>query len=323
MPHNAQAALASVSSRRPRLKTPGKVANRVKKTVAAVERGAKTVLTPSAVAGLAVESVWNAAHLAAYPFGVLAERRREQQAYGTSHLAPEQKALLVGNIEAAGTPILLLHGMIDNRSIFTMLRSGLRKRGFARVLTLNYSPFTSDIREAARIVGEQVEAICEETGHDQIHIVGHSLGGLIARYYVQKLQGYQRVHTLVTMGTPHDGTVVAKIGIGNLVNQLRPGSPIIEDLRTPAPEVTTKFVCYWSDLDHLVLPSRNARIKHDDLTVSNCLVRGVGHMSLPIQPRIVNEITHVLTHLDDTPDNTPMVAQATASPAGRNVAPAV
>ena len=42
---------------------------------------------------------------------------------------------MIGDVEAAGTPILLVHGMVDNRSIFTLLRRGLRRRGFGRVLT--------------------------------------------------------------------------------------------------------------------------------------------------------------------------------------------
>ena len=51
----------------------------------------------------------------------------------------------------------------------------------------------------------EVERIVAETGFERIHIIGHSLGGLIARYYVTRLGGDARVHTLVTLGTPHDG----------------------------------------------------------------------------------------------------------------------
>ena len=46
---------------------------------------------------------------------------------------PVQRGLVIGDVEAAGTPILLVHGMVDNRSIFTLLRRGLRRRGFGRV----------------------------------------------------------------------------------------------------------------------------------------------------------------------------------------------
>ena len=55
----------------------------------------------------------------------------------------------------------------------------------------------------------EVERIVEETGFERIHIIGHSLGGLIARYYVTRLGGDARVHTLITLGTPHEGSYAA------------------------------------------------------------------------------------------------------------------
>ena len=99
-----------------------------------------------------------------------------------------------------GTPILLVHGLVDNRSVFTLLRRRLRRRGFGRVVSMNYSPLTADVRVAATLLAEQVEQLCDETGYERIHVVGHSLGGIVARYYVQCLGGDARVHTLVTLG---------------------------------------------------------------------------------------------------------------------------
>ena len=61
-----------------------------------------------------------------------------------------QRGLLMGDVVAAGTPIILVHGLVDNRSIFTLLRRALRRRGFGRVITLNYSPFTQDVRQVAK-----------------------------------------------------------------------------------------------------------------------------------------------------------------------------
>ena len=92
--------------------------------------------------------------------------------------------------------------MVDNRSIFTVLRRGLRRRGFGRVLAVNYSPLTGDVRLAHQLA-DHVEALCEETGYERIHLDRPLMGGLVARYYVQRLGGDERVHTLVTLGTPH------------------------------------------------------------------------------------------------------------------------
>ena len=121
-------------------------------------------------------------------------------------LPPVQRGLVVSDVEAAGTPILLLHGIVDNRSIFTVLRRGLRRRGFGVVASFNYHSLFGDMRQVAARLADVVEQLCEETGYEQIHVVGHSMGGLIARYYVQRLGGDEHVHTLVTLGTPHGGT---------------------------------------------------------------------------------------------------------------------
>jgi pimeloyl-ACP methyl ester carboxylesterase len=258
---------------------------------------ARSVLSPAGLAGLAVEAAWCTAHLAVYPLGVLGERRAEAEPYGLEGLAPVQRGLVVGDVEAAGTPILLVHGMVDNRSVFTLLRRGLRRRGFGRVLTTNYSPVTNDVRAAAAALAAQVEALVAETGYERLHVVGHSLGGLIARYYVQRLGGDERVHTLVTLGTPHGGTLPAYLLPAGLCRQLRPGSDLYAELENPAPGCRTRFITYWSDLDQMIVPQRNARLDHPDLTARNVLVRSVGHMSLPIQPRVAREISDALSQL--------------------------
>jgi len=98
------------------------------------------------------------------------------------------------------------------------------------------------------------------------------------------------------------------------------------ELAEPAPGCQTRFVAFWSDLDQLVVPKRSARIDHPDLQARNVLLRGVGHMSLPIDGRVVREITTLLAHLDEdgntkTPGVTPFEAPATATAPAPVVAP--
>ena len=262
-------------------------------------RAVRDLLTIGTVTGTVVEVAWLAAHVASYPFGVVQEKvRDDDDHFSLANLRPIQRGLLINDVEAAGTPILLLHGMVDNRSIFTLLRRNLRRRGFGRVVTMNYRIWTSDVRSAARQLGETVDAICEQTGYERIHVIGHSMGGLVARYYVQRLGGDARIHTLVTLGTPHRGTHAARVVPTGVCRQMVPGSEIIAELEQPAPDCQTRFVSFWSDIDALISPKQSARIDHPDLTARNILVRGVGHLSLPIHRRIVHEIVATLAHID-------------------------
>ena len=283
---------------RPRLAETGR------RTRATVARGARTVCSPTGLRGASKEVAWVAAHLAMYPLGVLQETsrasvRESAERFTLDDLPPVQRGLLMGDVVAAGTPILLVHGLVDNRSIFTLLRRALQRRGFGQVLTLNYSPFTQDVRAAAARLERLVERTCEQTGYERVHVVGHSLGGLVARYYVQRMGGDARVHTLVTLGSPHSGTHAAYLLPQRLVRQLRPGSELMQELAAPAGACRTRFVAFWSDLDQLIVPKRSARLDHPDLHVRNVLLRGVGHMSLPISGRVVHEIATLLAHLDE------------------------
>lgn len=286
----------------------------MRKQIGALRSGAANLLSPTGLRGAALEVGWVAAHAALYPLGLVAERARHTSAHAGRRdlggLSPVQRGLFIGDIEAAGTPILLVHGMVDNRSIFTLLRRGLRRRGFHRVLTLNYSPLTRDVRLAATVLATRVELLCEETGFERIHLVGHSMGGLIARYYVQCLGGDSRVHTLVTLGTPHSGTRAAALVPHGLARQLRPGSDLMRELAEPAPGCRTRVLSVWSDLDQLMVPRRNARVEHPDLDACNLLIRGVGHMSLPIHRRAVHEIGLILAHLDPAGDT--LIARVTS-----------
>ncbi|HEX5426771.1 MAG TPA: alpha/beta fold hydrolase [Pedococcus sp.] len=260
---------------------------------------ARALATPTGAVGAAVEAAWLTTHLALYPWGLVGRQGRGAElGYRVEHLPPVQRGLLISDVEAAGTPILLVHGMVDNRSIFTLLRLGLRRRGFGRVSTMNYSPFTGDVRVAAAQLAEQVEALVAETGYERIHVVGHSMGGLIARYFVTRLGGDERVHTLVTLGTPHQGTYAAYAWHNGLTRQLRPGSALMRELDQPAPGCRTRFLVYWSDLDQMVFPQRNAALLHPDLSVRNVDLHGVGHMSLPIVGSVVHGISSTLAHLD-------------------------
>ena len=287
-------------------------------------RGARTLCTPAGLRGAGTELAWVAAHSALYPLGVLSEKaradaRESAERFTLADLPPVQRGLLLGDVVAAGTPILLVHGLVDNRSVFTLLRRTLRRRGFGRVIPVNYSPFTQDVRTAAERLHRLVEHTCAQTGYERVHVVGHSLGGVVARYYVQRLGGDARVHTLCTLGSPHSGTLAAHLLPSRLVRQLRPGSELMQELAQPAPGCRTRFVAFWSDLDQLIVPKQAARLDHPDLTVRNVLLRGVGHMSLPIDGRVVHEIATLLAHLDEggatvTAGVTPLAAGA--APAG-------
>jgi triacylglycerol lipase len=279
------------------------VAGAVASTMTEVGRAgaytARTFGSPAGLRGIAVEWAWLAAHMAVYPAGLLHEQLVESgDGYRTDSLPPERRGLVVTDVEAAGIPILLVHGIMDNRSVFTVFRRALRRRGFGTVHAVNYSLFTGDVRTAAHELRTHVERLRERTGADRVHIVGHSLGGMIARYYVQRLGGSAAVDTLVTLGSPHSGTLSAYLMPTPLAAQLRPGSELLEELTLPVPGCPTRFLVVWSRMDQMIVPQRNARLVHPDLHVEQFELRDVGHLSLPIDPRSVHWVVSALARTD-------------------------
>ncbi len=280
----------------------------------------RTFCAPAGLRGMAIEAAWCAAHLALYPVGALREHVLPTGGYAqyrTDALSPVQRSLVVSDMAAAGTPILLVHGFMDNRSVFTVFRRALRRRGFGVVHSVNYSMLTAltgDVRMAAHELRRHVERLRERTGSDQVHVVGHSLGGVIARYYVQRLGGDQAVHTLVTLGSPHGGTAAARLLPTPLTRQLMPGSDLLAELDEPAPHCRTRFLVVWSRMDQLIVPQRNARLVHPDLAVDTLELRDVGHLSLPIHPRTVHWVASSLARLDPDRNEPKVTTQRAGGP---------
>ncbi|WP_179955300.1 esterase/lipase family protein [Streptomyces lunaelactis] len=251
-------------------------------------------LTAALLRATTLELAILAGHLLLYPSGLAPERRDPGPKPRSVELPPQAAPLPTGG-GPSHPPAVLLHGFVDNRSVFVLLRRSLARHGRRQVECLNYSPLTCDVRAAAELLGRHIEEICARTGHHEVDIVGHSLGGLIARYYVQCLGGDQRVRTLVTLGTPHSGTTVAPLaGAHPIVRQMRPGSTVIEELRKPAPGCRTRFVSFWSDLDQLMAPVETACIDHPDLLAQNVRVSGIGHLALPVHPAVAAGIRQAL-----------------------------
>ena len=273
--------------------------------VEAAARGTlRSLCSAATLTGGLTELAWVGAHALMYPLGTRTEPLRADGRVRPVD-QPTARALFAADPLAARIPVLLVHGLVDNRSVFTVMRRSLRRRGFAQVCSWNYSPLLADAARGAADLGEHIERLCAQTGHERVHVVGHSLGGLIARYHVQRQGGDRRVASLVTLGTPHQGSIWAHVLPTPLVRQLRPGSPLLRELAEPAPRCRTRITAIYSNLDEMVVPTHSGRCDHPDLTARNVLVRGVGHMSLPIHRGVADEVAATLAGLRQAGDVVP------------------
>jgi pimeloyl-ACP methyl ester carboxylesterase len=193
-------------------------------------------------------------------------------------------------------PVLLVHGFGANKSNWLFLRRDLRAAGFARVEALNYNPLAADIPALADACVERARRLADATGHDAVHLVGHSLGGLVARYAVQ-LRGLDDLAaSCVTVASPHLGVprAIASRSPVPTVRQLAEGSRVLRRLSASSRPLPTRFVAYHSNVD-LVVPGPRARIVEPALRAANVEIRGEGHLSILLSRRLSASLLDELT----------------------------
>ncbi len=276
----------------------------------------RTLRRPSTYPGAVKELLFTGVNIALYPAGLIGEAVGIDPGNGSLRgRFSTQLALRYLDPEAASTPIILVHGYFHNRSAFLMMRRSLRRMGYHNVDTLNYNVIGHTCDDLAQQLGRHVDEVLECTGATKVHLVGHSLGGLISRLYIQQYGGDELVHTCVTLGTPHNGTYTAYVGRGPAARDLRPGSELITRLDATARETPVRFVSYYSNLDALVVPASGAKITNPALKATNILVKDLGHMSLLLSSPLVHSIGVTLSRLDACDDDEgPHDAIVTAMP---------
>ncbi|MFD1532919.1 esterase/lipase family protein [Pseudonocardia aurantiaca] len=215
--------------------------------------------------------------------------------YPTGLRCPRMTANLADRTGGSVEPIVLLPGLADNMAVFTRLRMALEDCGVGPVVAFAYSPLVGDVRSVAAKLAEQVEELCAITGASRVRLVGHSLGGLIARYYVQRLGGDARVDLVVTVATPHRGTMAAwLLPPLPLARHLRPDCELYAELAEPAPTCRTRFVTFSSRGDAVILPAGNGQLDHPDLPTHNIVLPGMGHFTMADHRLVIDEICRQL-----------------------------
>lgn len=235
----------------------------------------RSMLRPASYLGLVREALLTSVHAATYPLGLLPPPPFR-------HELPEA--------HVPRRPVVLVHGWVHNRSAFVLMQRVLRRAGLGPVRTFEYPSVTSDLNAVAGRLGAVVEDAVGHAPEDTCVLIGHSMGGLVARQYVQELGGHEIVDTVVTMGTPHRGTYSAWLGFGLAVEQCRPGSRYLTDLEQSARPGLARWISYYSDLDFMVTPAVSAKLTNPALGATNVRVRDIGHLSLLLSRPVLADL---------------------------------
>ncbi len=172
-------------------------------------------------------------------------------------------------------PIVMVHGYAMGRSNFMVMASRLARAGLGPISGFEYWTL-GKTASAARRLGEYIERVRADTGAAQVDVIGHSMGGVVGRYYVTFGGGDGIVKNLVTIGSPHAGTAVAPVGLGRPTKELFLGSSLMQRLAAARRPAHTKLTVVWSHGDALVSGPGTARMDGVDELVFDDL----GHVSM-------------------------------------------
>lgn len=199
-------------------------------------------------------------------------------------------------------PVMMVHGLAADKSCFATMERQLHGAGYT-VHSVGYSCVSTDVEGCAAKLEQEAAWLMRETGSDRLHVVAHSLGGVVLRWAVTHTRMREWVEVAVTMGSPHRGTPAALMapsglpGFGRIIRQLRPGLLHFDDGGLGAGSV--RWVAISAERDWVV-PTRYAELP-DSPNVRNVVVPSVGHMTLTTSPHCVEIILEELAAAAQVP----------------------
>lgn len=193
-------------------------------------------------------------------------------------------------ILSTGLPVLLVHGYGCNSGYWRTLH---RRLSQARIShhAVNLEPLLADIDSYVPQVAAAIDALCRAAGQERVIVVAHSMGGLVMRAY-QGVHGCESIVRLITLGTPHRGTGLARYGLGLNARQMRWADGGIEGDANPwlarlcaaeSDDGCAHLVSIYSRHDNIVAPQESAHVAG----AKNIVFQAIGHVMLGSDPQVL------------------------------------
>lgn len=185
--------------------------------------------------------------------------------------------------------VFLLHGVFATAGVFGPIIDRLRQSGIDHIASFTYRPF----RTMTWVARELARACGEIPPHARLHLIGHSLGGVAARYYVQSLGGAGRVAQTLSLASPFHGTTVARYIPTEMAREVAPGSPLLAELCAPLPpgQRDVPHLSVVASDDMIIQPPMSAAFPRGEVVVLD----NVGHNGLLFDPRVADLVAERIT----------------------------
>lgn len=186
--------------------------------------------------------------------------------------------------------VVLVHGYVCNRGFWNAWMPRLRAQKIPHV-AINLEPVFGSIHGYADAIDAAARRAQSVTGRPVV-IVAHSMGGLAVRAWLTREGAAERVHRVVTIGTPHHGTWTARFGTTDNAVEMRSGSPLLGFLAEREPRgLHGRFTCFYSHCDNIVHPASTGALEGAD----NRHVEGAAHVDMVHHPAVYDEVVRLAT----------------------------
>lgn len=179
--------------------------------------------------------------------------------------------------------VLLLHGFRCNRGLWQHWARLLDVQGIPHV-SLSLDPPFASIDAYAEQIEAAIRRLEQATGLPPL-VVAHSMGGLALRAWRRAMKAAPgRLHHVITLGTPHAGTLMAQLSGAPNARQMRARSPWLQALaESESADWWRRFTCVYSCCDQVVCPSVLALLPEAQTLV----VPASGHLQLVFEPSVM------------------------------------
>lgn len=196
--------------------------------------------------------------------------------------------------EGPGPAIIFCHGYTMDGSCFFILKRRLRRAGYGRFHSVSLKRIFAPIDELAEKFAEDLRSVLAADPAGRVRIVAHSMGGLVARAALRDQDLASRVDLLITLGSPHHGTPVARYALGRNARDMEPGSRFLATLgNSPVPVVSL-----YSRTDNLIYPHSSSIL----VGAENIEVPLAGHMGMIVSADVGREVSDALTRCSRVPE---------------------
>jgi pimeloyl-ACP methyl ester carboxylesterase len=183
--------------------------------------------------------------------------------------------------------VLLVPGYMCNRAVWRpwLLGTDLTQRW--NVATVNLEPAFGPIETYVAAINSAIERLRAASGAARVILVCHSMGGLVARAYL-RMHGASSVERVITLNTPHAGTMFAGLAHGDNARQMRRGSDTLRALAAgPEP---VEFITFASQHDNLIVP-RDSQVLPGAETV---WFERLGHLAMTSADEVLKKLIEVV-----------------------------